>query len=232
MRVLIACEFSQRVTKAFREHGHEAYSCDLLPTEGNPDWHIQDDVLKHLDGLTCYKCGGMGWIKIPPRHNIYDWAYERLDCPICGGKGVLPWDLMIAHDPCTYQCLSGVRWLHEREGRWELLRKSCEFTCKLFNAPIPKIARENPIPHHYAIELIGKDYTQLVQPHYFGDAETKATCLWLFNLPELVRTHFMAKTEIRDSVHQCPPSDDRSKIRSRTFQGLANAMAEQWGGNA
>jgi len=188
MRVLVACEFSQVVTRAFRDKGHEAYSCDILPTEGNPEWHIQDDVLKHLDD---------------------------------------GWDLMIAHDPCTYQCLSGVRWLHERPERWKLLEQSCEFTRKLFNAPIPRIARENPIPHHYAIDLIGKDYTQLVQPHYFGDHETKATCLWLFNLPKLIRTHFITDG-IKDSVHQCPPSDERGRIRSRTFQGVASAMAEQW----
>lgn len=138
MRVLVACEFSQVVTRAFRDKGHEAYSCDILPTEGNPEWHIQDDVLKHLDD---------------------------------------GWDMMIAHDPCTYQCLSGVRWLHERPGRWKLLEQSCEFTRKLFNAPIPRIARENPIPHHYAIDLIGR-------------------------------------------------------IRSLTFQGIASAMAEQWGSPA
>jgi hypothetical protein len=103
MRILVACEFSQIVTKAFREKGHEAYSCDILPTEGNPAWHIQDDVLKHLnDG----------------------------------------WDMLIAFDPCTYQCLSGVRWLHERAGRWELLRQSCELTKALLNANISKIARE------------------------------------------------------------------------------------------
>jgi len=189
MKVLIACEFSQVVCRAFRDKGHEAYSCDLLPTEGNPDWHIQDDVLKHLDD---------------------------------------GWDLMIAHDPCTYQCNSGVRWLYERPGRWELLRESCKLTRKLFNARIKLKCRENPIPHKYAVELIGKDYDQLIQPHYFGDLETKATCLWLFGLPKLVRTHYITEG-IRDSIHQCPPSDDRGAIRSRTFQGIANAMADQWG---
>ena len=191
MKVLIACEESQVVCKAFRARGHEAYSCDVIDCSGgHPEWHIKDDVLNHLnDG----------------------------------------WDLTIAHDPCTYQCNSGVRWLHERKGRWELLRQSCEFTLKLFNAPIPKIARENPIPHKYALELLGGlNYTQLIHPHYFGDKETKATCLWLFNLPKLVRTHFITNG-IRQSIWRCPPSDDRIKIRSKTFQGIANAMAEQWG---
>jgi len=138
------------------------------------------------------------------------------------------WDLMIAHDPCTYQCNSGVRWLYERPGRWELLKESCAFTRKLLSAPIKKICRENPIPHKYAVALIGRDYTQLIQPHYFGDLETKATCLWLDGLPELVRTHFITDG-IKDSIHQCPPSKDRGQIRSRTFQGIAKAMAEQWG---
>ena len=191
MRVLVACEFSQVVCKAFRDRGHEAYSCDILPTEGNPDWHIQDDVLKHLDD---------------------------------------GWDLMIAHDPCTYQCNSGVRWLYERPGRWELLRESCEFTKKLFAAKIPLKARENPIPHRYAVELLGIDYTQCVQPHWFGDKETKATCLWLFGLPKLVRTHWITEG-IKDSVHQMPPRDDRGLARSRTFLGIARAMAAQWGGS-
>lgn len=188
MRVLVGCEFSQIVTKAFRDKGHEAYSCDLLPTEGNPDWHIQDDVLNHLN------------------------------------EG---WDMMIAHDPCPYQCNSGVRWLHERPERWELLKKSCDFTVKLFRAPIPRICRENPIPHKYALELLGMEYTQIIQPHYFGDLETKATCLWLFNLPKLVRTHYVTDG-IKDSIHKCPPSKDRGKIRSRTFPGIAQAMAAQW----
>jgi len=190
MKVLVACEESQVVCKAFRNRGHEAYSCDIIDCSGgHPEWHIKDDVLEHLDD---------------------------------------GWDLMIAHDPCTYQCNSGVRWLYERIGRWQLLKESCDFTLKLFKSGIPKICRENPIPHKYAIELIGKDYTQLIHPHYFGDLETKATCLWLFNLPELVRTHFITDG-IKDSIHRCPPGKNRGKIRSKTFQGIANAMAEQWG---
>lgn len=189
IRVLIACEYSQEVCKAFRVRGFQAYSCDLLPTEGNPRWHIQDNVLNHLnDG----------------------------------------WHCMIAHDPCTYQCNSGVRWLHERPERWGLLRESCEFTRQLFTAKILLKARENPIPHKYAVELLGMDYSQCVQPHWFGDRETKATCLWLFGLPKLVRTHWITDG-IKDTVHQMPPSDNRGLIRSRTFKGIAFAMAKQWG---
>ncbi|MFX1452923.1 MAG: hypothetical protein ACFFCM_18955 [Promethearchaeota archaeon] len=196
MKVLVACEFTQIVCKAFRERGHEAYSCDLLPTEGNPDWHIQGDVLEILDD---------------------------------------GWDLMIAHDPCTYQCNSGVCWLHTEEGRWDLLDKSCEFTRKLLNAPIEKICRENPIPHKYAIERIGRKYDQIIQPWQFGYPERKATCLWLKNLPKLIpTTNLKAEMEalpkkIAQRIHYTSPSKDRWKIRSRTLKGYAKAMAEQWG---
>ena len=188
MKVLVACEFSQIVTKAFRARGDEAYSCDLLPTEGNPSWHIQDDVLKHLDD---------------------------------------GWDLMIAHDTCTYQCNSGVRWLTEIPGRWLLLKESCEFTRQLLEANIPRICRENPIPHRYAIELIGRGYDQIIQPWMFGHGETKATCLWLKGLFLLKPTKIVAGRVGR--VWKEPPSKDRWKNRSRTYRGIADAMADQWG---
>jgi len=196
MKVLIACEFSQVVTKAFRAKGHEAYSCDILPTEGNPDWHIQDDALKHLnDG----------------------------------------WDMMIAHDPCTYQCNSGVCWLKNNPVRWEKLRESCEFTVKLLNAPIEKICRENPIPHKYTLQLIGRKYDQIIQPYQFGHPERKATCLWLENLDELQPTNnvkdimeSLPKKEAQ-RIHYTSPGKNRWKIRSTTFTGIANAMADQWG---
>jgi len=191
MRVLIACEFSQVVCKAFRDKGHEAFSCDLLPTEGNPEWHIQDDVLNHLDD---------------------------------------GWDMMIAHDPCTYQCNSGVRWLYTKLGRWDLLRESCEFTLKILNAPIEMICRENPISHKYALELIGVNYTQCVQPHYFiGSNESKATCLWLKGLLGLQRTQWLSRDEMRQTVFKMPPSRDRGKERSRFPMSIAQAMANQWG---
>jgi len=190
MRVLVACEFTQAVTKAMRDRGHEAYSNDLLPTEGNPEWYLQGDVRDYLD---------------------------------------LGWDMLIAFDPCTYQCNSGVRWLRERPERWKLLEESCELTKAIFDAPIPLKARENPVPHRYALALIGRRYDQLVHPHYFGDSESKATCLWLFGLSKLRRTHYLSSSEIKQSVFRCPPSVDRGLIRSRTFPGIARAMAEQWG---
>lgn len=206
MKVLIACEFSQVVTKAFRDKGHEAYSCDILPTEGNPDWHIQDDI-----------------------RNVLKSRWARIQ------------DILIAHDPCTYQCNSGVRWLVRSDGyggitidpeRYKLLRQSCELTRTIFNVSryIPMVCRENPIPHKYALELIGMDYTQLVQPHYFiGSNESKATCLWLKGLPKLKRTQWLDKSEIKQSVFRMPPSDHRGLERSRFPIPIAKAMAEQWG---
>jgi hypothetical protein len=188
MKVLVGCEFSQVVTKAFRDRGFEAYSCDLLPTEGNSDWHIQGDVLDYLeDG----------------------------------------WDLAVFFPPCTYLCNSGVRWLYTQKGRLDKLNNAAVFFRKLLNAPIPKICAENPIPHTYAIAIIGRKYDQLIQPWMFGHGETKATCLWLKNLPKLEPTNIVNGREGR--VWKESPGKDRWKRRSRTYQGIAEAMAEQWG---
>ena len=192
MKILVACEFTQIVTKAFRDRGHEAYSCDLLPTEGNPEWHIQGDVLQHLRYCPTY------------RH----------------------YDLMIAHPPCTRICNSGVRWLAERN-LWDDLDKACEFFNSLINAPINKIAIENPIPHKYAVKKIGK-YNQIIQPWQFGHGETKATCLWLKGLRKLGTTRLVAGREQR-IFNMMPKTAERGKLRSRTFPGIAKAMAEQWG---
>lgn len=185
MRVLIACEFSGIVRDAFIEKGHDAMSCDLLPTE-SPGPHHQGDVFDVLDD---------------------------------------GWDLMIAHPPCTYIANSGVRWLYEQEGRWELMKQGAKFFLKLLNAEIPMVAVENPIPHKHAGL---PPYTQLVQPYNFGHNESKATCLWLHNLPPLMATE-MVRDDIKHTVHQLPPSPGRSKLRSVTFRGIAAAMANQWG---
>lgn len=193
MNVLVACEFSQVVTKAFRDRGHIAYSCDLLPTEGNQEWHIQGDVLNHLnDG----------------------------------------WDLMIAHPPCTFLCNSGVQWLYKREDRWTDMILGALFFKKLLVAPIDRIAIENPIPHKYALSVIGSGYNQIIQPYQFGHPERKATCLWLKNLPNLEPTKFVELPKDKSKaqrLHYLPPSEDRWKLRSITYQGIADAMAEQWG---
>lgn len=187
MKVLIACEFSGTVRDAFAARGHDAWSCDLLPTESAGQHYVGDvrDILH--DG----------------------------------------WDLMIGHPPCTYLANSGVQWLYRREGRWEQMREGAEFFRMLLNAPIPRIAIENPIMHKYAKEIIGAPPTQTVQPWMFGHGESKATCLWLKNLPALTPTNIVSEREQR--IWKLPPSTDRWKLRSVTYAGIADAMAEQWG---
>lgn len=186
MRVLVACEFSGIVRQAFAALGHEAWSCDLLPTEisGN---HYQGDVK--------------------------DILYSK------------NWDIMIAHPPCTRLANSGVRWLAERN-LWDEMRQGAEFFKELLNAPISMIAIENPIPHRYALEVIGEKYSQIIQPWQFGHGETKATCLWLKNLPKLKPTEIVEGRYQR--IHFMPKSENRWRERSRTYQGIANAMATQW----
>ena len=187
MKVLIACEFSGIVREAFKEKGHDAVSCDLLPTE-IPGKHIQGDILQHLN--------------------------EN-------------WDLMIAHPPCTYLCNSGVSWLYKREGRWKEVEKGAIFFKKLLDTDIEKIAIENPIMHKYAVNIIGRRQDQIIQPYMFGHGETKATCLWLKNLSKLKPTKEVEGRIQR--LHKLPPSKDRWRERSRTYKGIAEAMAEQWG---
>jgi len=136
------------------------------------------------------------------------------------------WNLMVAHPTCTYLCNSGVRWLHTQPGRSELMVEGAEFFNTLRNAPIKHKAIENPIPHKYAVERIGK-YSQIVQPWQFGHGETKATCFWLENLPLLVPTNIVVGREHR--IHRLPPGPNRSKIRSITYPGIARAGAVQWG---
>lgn len=181
MKVLVACEFSGIVREAFKKKGHDAWSCDLLPTE-IPGQHIQGDVLKILnDG----------------------------------------WDLMIAHPPCTYLAVSGARWFKDREAEQG---KALVFVLELMWARIPRIAVENPVG---IISTKVRKPEQIIQPWQFGHPETKATCLWLKGLPKLQPTVIVQP--LFHSVHRESPSPDRWKNRSRTFQGIADAMAEQWG---
>lgn len=200
LKVLVACEYSATVRDAFRALGHDAWSCDILPTDGDPRWHIEGDALE---------------------------AVYR------GGH----WDLMIAHPPCTYMTNAGVTWLHKDPTRWEKLDEGAAFFKALWEAPIQRIAIENPVMHKYAKERIGgMQQTQTIQPYQFGHMEQKATCLWLKGLmPLRPTTDLKAETKAlpdnqRQRLHYLPPSADRWKLRSTTFKGIAEAMADQWGG--
>ena len=182
VRVLVACEFSGIVRDAFKARGHDAWSCDLLPTE-KPGNHIQGDVLKHLeDG----------------------------------------WDLMIAHPPCTHLAVSGARWF---KNKVKEQNEALVFVRALLDAPIPFIGLENPIS---VISSRIRKPDQIIQPWQFGHGETKATCFWLNGLPRLIPTNIVEGREGR--VWKMPPGEDRWKERSRTLPGIAQAMAEQWGG--
>lgn len=145
------------------------------------------------------------------------------------------WDMMIAHPPCTFLTNAGVTWLYRKEGRWEQMRGGAQFFKSLLDVDIPRIAVENPIMHKYAVEIIGRRQDQIIQPWMFGHTEQKATCLWLKNLP-LLRANNDVKDIMmklpkreRQRLHYLPPSKDRWKLRSETYQGIADAMAEQWG---
>ena len=181
MRVLIACEFSGIVRDAFIARGHDAWSCDLLPTE-KPGPHIERDIQKVIDGK---------------------------------------WDMAICHPPCQHLAVSGARWFKEKHFEQKM---AIDFFMFMVNLPIPKVAIENPIG---IMSTIYRKPDQIVQPWMFGHGETKATCLWLKGLPKLQPTNIVDGREGR--VWKMPPSKNRWKERSRTYQGIANAMAAQWG---
>lgn len=200
MRVLVACEYSGRVREAFRARGHDAWSCDLLPSEDDAYAHFQCDVMDVL-------YGNGGWNN---------------------------WDLLIAHPPCTDLAVSGARHFLAKiaDGRQQ---RALDFVEALMEAPCDRIAIENPIS---VISSKIRKPDQIIQPWMFGHPETKSTCLWLKGLPKLVPNedaeHVKAHMETlpvsqRNRVHHMPPGPDRWKERSRTYQGIADAMAEQWG---
>ena len=145
------------------------------------------------------------------------------------------WDMMVAHPPCTYLTNAGVTWLHRQPGRWKKVREGAEFFKTLLEADIPLIAVENPIMHKYAVEIIGRRQDQVLQPWMFGHTERKGTCLWLKGLPKLTPTNIVKEEMLKlpknqqQRLHYLPPSKDRWKLRSETYQGIADAMAEQWG---
>jgi hypothetical protein len=186
MKVLVACEFSGRVRRAFNNLGHDAWSCDLLPSDDNSAKHIIGDVSLLLNDK---------------------------------------WDLMIAHPPCTDLAVSGARHFKEKiaDGRQQ---RALDFVQMLMDAPINKICIENPIS---VISSKIRKPDQIIHPWMFGHGETKATCLWLKNLPKLEPTNIVEGREAK--IHKMAPGPDRWKLRSITYQGIADAMASQWGGN-
>jgi len=216
MKIIIECEESQTVCKAFRAKGHEAYSCDLKPCSGGrPEWHIKGDCLDNLDGY-----GFIG-----------------------------------AHPVCKYLTNSGVGWLVRTKGasgftwdnnynifiNWErhgLMVKGALFFNRLLSA-IKRAGKgyaENPVMHKYAREIVTAPYQQIIQPYQFGHMESKATCLWLEGLPLLKSTNnvydlmMQQPKNVRMRLHYLPPSKNRDELRSKTYTGIAAAMAEQWGG--
>lgn len=201
MNVLVACEFSGIVREAFRKRGHNAWSCDLLPSDDNSKYHHQGDVIKFFQ--------------------------ENSD-----------WDLMIAHPPCTYLCNAGVRWLFNKDGSINNNREyhmllAANFFNRLLDVDINKICVENPVMHKYAKHYISQEYSQTIQPWMFGEDASKRTCLWLQGLPNLKSTNIIKKSRYANQTptgqNNLGPSKDRGKLRSITYQGIADAMAEQWG---
>lgn len=201
MKVLVACEESQRVCIEFRNKGHFAFSCDIEECSGgHPEWHIKEDVLRILNG----ECGFT-------TQNGDDWIFP------------CKWDLIIAFPPCTHLAVSGARYFEQKrkDGRQQ---QGIDFFMEFTKADCEKIAIENPIgimSTHY------KKPDQIIQPWMFGHGETKATCLWLKNLPKLEPTNIVDGREQR--IWKMPPGPERAKERSKTYEGIAKAMADQWG---
>jgi len=209
MRILVACEESQTITKEFRALGHEAYSCDILPCSGgHPEWHLQGDVFNFVN------------------------------------QG---WDLMVAHPPCTYLSVSGARHMYNKDGsinqdRAKNQLEALNFVQKLMDVDIPRIAIENPIS---VISSKIRKPDQIIQPYMFGDKASKSTCLWLKNLPKLVATNVVEKGEFKewidkktgktkrqatwyyDALINSKTPEERRTLRSKTFKGIAQAIASQ-----
>ena len=223
MRVLVACEESQEVCKAFRAKGHEAYSADLQDCSGgHPEWHIIGDVIPLLDGDCQFFTGGGQWIHIEGQ-----------------------WDLIIAHPPCTHLAVSGARWFPEKQKDFRQ-QKACVLFMQMMLARSNMVAVENPVG---IMSSCYRKPDQIIQPWQYGHPETKSTCLWLRNLPKLKPTNILEKPE-GGWLNQSFTPDGRyksfvnydsrgkvmawndpetAKIRSKTYSGIAAAMADQWG---
>ena len=223
MRILVACEESQAVTIEMRKLGHEAYSCDIQECSGgHPEWHIKGDVLRYINGGQCTFGTQDGKFHVAPHR----------------------WDMIIAHPPCTYLTVTGNRWFNvERYGekaiqRYKDRRDAVEFFMLFANADCPKIAIENPIGH---MSTAYRKPDQIIHPYMFGDPARKATCLWLKGLEPLKPTNIVEPVIVEYKngkgtdnpwhmeTMKLPPVE-RAKARSKTFPGIARAMAEQWAG--
>lgn len=225
IKVIVACEESQRVCMAFRERGFKAYSCDIQePSGGHPEWHILGDAIEAVNGGVVTTMDGQ-------THDV--------------GK----WDLLIAHPPCTYLAISGNRWLNKGKygekavRRWELREEAAAFFMTFVNADVYKIAVENPVGY---MSTYYRKPDCIIQPYEFGHQARKKTCLWLKNLPGLFPTDIVSVGTILRNGYSVGASADcardekgktirwndprTAKIRSKTFPGIAKAMAEQWGG--
>lgn len=208
MNVLIACEESQRVCMAFRERGHNAFSCDVQePSGGHPEWHIMGDVLPYINGnCTFTTCDGT-------RHTIAG-----------------TWDILIAHPPCTHLAVSGMRWFKEGRKPLYLQDEAAEFFMRFINADCEHIAVENPI---CIMSTRYRKPDQIINPFQFGHKQQKKTCLWLKNLPKLKETNNvyteMMKLPEKERTAILQMGSGHAKERSKTFPGIAKAMAEQWG---
>lgn len=195
MRILVACEESGVVRRAFRARGHNAWSCDITESADNSPYHLQMDVREVIE---------------------------------------LDWDMMIAHPPCTHLAISGARWFKEKPEKAQLQQEALDFVRKLMSAPIDKICIENPIS---VISTQIRKPDQIIQPWQHGHEASKPTCLWLKNLPLIAPTKIVGKGEYVTTKggnripkwYNLPPGPDRAKIRARTFEGIAQAFADQWG---
>ena len=214
MNVLIACEESQEVCKAFRARGHRAFSCDIQECSGgHPEWHIQGDVIPLLNGNCTF-------------------LTEDLTTHTHTG----PWDLIIAHPPCTHLAISGARWFPEKQKDFRQ-QKACVFFMYFALAHCARIAVENPVG---IMSTVYRKPDQIIQPYEYGEPHRKSTCLWLKGLPKLTPSNIVEPRLVEytckdgrrvtfDELYVAGPSEDRAKLRSKTFPGIARAMAEQWG---
>lgn len=208
MKVLVACEESQAVCKAFRERGHEAYSCDIQDCSGgHPEWHIQGDVLPYINGNCKFKT-----------MDGTEYTIEE------------KWDILIAHPPCTHLAVSGARWFKEGVKPLYLQEEAAEFFMKFINADCDKICVENPV---CVMSTRYNKPSQIINPYQFGHPERKKTCLWLKGLPVLKDTNnvkeYMMNLPLKERTRIHWLGSGKSKERSKTFPGIAQAMAEQWG---